>query len=385
MAGTSLGQRTWAARAVSAVVVGASAAGLVAHLWRLSDDRSRIDLHIYFAAVKEAFPGHLYDFKFLPTGLGFAYPPFAALVLKPITALSFTAVDHGWLLATVVASVAFVALALRELPAMPAVPGYRTVMVAACVWAAPIYLTARIGQINAFLALAVLVDFVAARRDRPWAGVLTGLAAALKLTPAIAVLAMVACGYRRAAGRAVASAAAVTALAFAVAWHDSWRYWTSAVFDVRRVGTLSNGFSNSLRRMLTLTHMPSILQAGVWAVLTIALLVVAYLRARRAGEQGNPLAALVIVTCCGFAIAPITWSHHLYFFVLVLPLVIGDGRQPLRIAAALGIALLLFEWHNPGQNTTLTALRGAVIPLVVLALPIDRATTRAGRVRPAQS
>src|SRR5581483_2995261 len=329
MAGTSLGQRTWAARAVSVLVVGASAAGLVAHLWRLSDDRSRIDLHIYFAAVKQAFPGHLYDFKFLPTGLGFAYPPSAALVT----------------------------LGLRELPTMPALPGYRTALVAASLWAAPIYLTARIGQINAFLALAVLVDFVAARRDRPWAGGLTGLAAALKLTPAIAVLAMVACGYRRAAARAVASGAAVTVLAFAVAWRDSWRYWTSALFDIRRVGTLSNGFSNSLRRMLTLTHLPSLLQAGVWAVLTIALLVVAYLRARRAGELGNPLAALVIVTCCGFAIAPITWSHHLYFFVLVLPLVIGGGRQPLRLAAALGVALLLFEWHNPGQNTTLTAIR----------------------------
>jgi alpha-1,2-mannosyltransferase len=385
MAGTRLGRRNWAARAVPAAVVGASAAGLVAHLWRLSDVRSRIDLHIYFSAVKQAFPGHLYDFKLHPTGLGFAYPPFAALVLKPITALSFTAVDHGWLIATVVASAAFVAVGVRELPTTPALPGYRTALVAACLWAAPIYLTARIGQINAFLALAMLIDFVAARRDRPWAGVPTGLAAALKLTPGIAVLAMIACGYRRAAGRAVAAGAAVTALAFAVAWHDSWRYWTSAVFDIRRVGTLSNGYSNSLRRMLTLTHLPSILQAAVWAGLTIALLLVAYLRARGAGERGNALAALVIVTCCGFAIAPITWSHHLYFFVLVLPLVIGDGRHPLRLVAALGVALLLFEWHNPGQNTTLTAIRGLVLPLVVLALPIDRVTKPAPRVQPAQS
>ncbi|MBV9933037.1 MAG: DUF2029 domain-containing protein [Actinobacteria bacterium] len=351
----------------------ASAVGLIAHLWRLSDDRSRIDLHIYFSAVKQAFPGHLYDFHFPPTGLGFAYPPFAALVLKPLTAVSFALVDHAWLIASVVASAAFLAVAARELPAAPALPGYRAALVAAGLWAAPIYLTARIGQINAFLALAVLIDFIAAQRDAPWAGVLTGLAAAMKLTPAIAVVAMVAAGFRRAAGRAVASAVAVTALAFAIARHDSWRYWTDAVFDTRRVGRLAHPYSNSVRRLLTMSHLPSAVQGGLWLLLAAALLVVAFVRARRAAAKGNHLAALVIVTCCGFAVSPITWSHHLYFFVLVLPLVIGDGRTRWRLAAAVGIALLLFELHNPGQNSVLTGIRAVVIPLVVVGLPIDRA------------
>jgi hypothetical protein len=114
------------------------------------------------------------------------------------------------------------------------------------------------------------------------------------------------------------------------------------------------------------------MQTLAWLAVAGALVIVAYVRARRASSLGNPFAALVIVMCLGLAITPITWSHHLYFFVVVLPLLIGDGRRPLRLAAAVGIALLLFELHNPGQNSSWTAARAVVLPLVVLALPIDR-------------
>src|SRR5207253_3001919 len=152
--------------------------------------------------------GRLYDYRYPRLGLGFAYPPFAALVLKPLTALSFAFVDHAWLIGTVASSAAFLALGARELPAVPRLRGYRTGLVAALLWTVPVFLTGRIGQINAYQALAVMIDFVAARRERPWAGLLTGVAAALKLTPAIAVVAFVACGHRRAAAQAVASAVA---------------------------------------------------------------------------------------------------------------------------------------------------------------------------------
>src|SRR5436309_8841700 len=109
-------RRTWTARAASAGVVVASGAGLVARLWGATPV-SRIDLHIYFQAVKDTFPGRLYDYRYPRLGLGFAYPPFAALVLKPLTTLSFAFVDHAWLIGTVASSAVFLALAARELPA----------------------------------------------------------------------------------------------------------------------------------------------------------------------------------------------------------------------------------------------------------------------------
>jgi alpha-1,2-mannosyltransferase len=373
---THTAKRPRTARALSIAVVAASAAGVVAHLWS-STPFNRIDLHIYFLAVQRSFPGHLYDFHFASTHYGFAYPPFAALVLKPLTAFSFTSVDHAWLVGSVAASAAFLAVAARELPVVPRVRGYRTALVAAGLWSVPVFLTARLGQINGYLTLAVMVDYVAARRDRSWAGVLTGVAAALKLTPAFAVIAFLACGYRRASVRAMASAASATALAFVVARHDSWRYRTREVFNTRRVERLDHPFNNSIRRLLTFTHLPAAVQTLLWVAVALGLIVVAYRRAQRSASVGNPFTALVIVMCCGFAVTPITWSHHLYFFLLVLPLLVGDGRDPRRLAAASGIAVLLFELHNPGQNPGFTAMRGVVLPLVVLLLPIDRVTRTA--------
>jgi alpha-1,2-mannosyltransferase len=290
------------------------------------------------------------------------------VVLKPLTALPFAVVDHLWLIGTVACSAAFLAIGVGELPSTPRLPWYRPLLVAAGLWSVPVVLTARIGQINAYLALAVLADFVAARRHWRWAGLLTGLAAAAKLTPAIAVLALLACGYRRAAGRAVATAVAATALAAAVSFHDSVQYWTGALLETERVGSFSNGFNNSLRRLLPL---PAAVQVAVWLLLVAALVWVACTRGRRAAQADNPMAALVIAMCCGYAVSPITWGHHLFFLVLAVPLLAGDGRRAGRVYAALALALLVFELHDPGQNVDRSALRVFVLPLLVATLPVE--------------
>jgi alpha-1,2-mannosyltransferase len=59
-------------------------------------------------------------------------------------------------------------------------------------------------------------------------------APAVKLTPAAFVLFFLVQRDRRAACTAAASFTAVTAVGFAVAWHDSVRYWTGAVFQAPR-------------------------------------------------------------------------------------------------------------------------------------------------------
>ena len=65
------------------------------------------------------------------------------------------------------------------------------VVVAGLLWSVPIYLTLRIGQINALIWLLVLVDVLLAPAGRR-AGYLTGIAAAIKLTPLGLVLFLVA-------------------------------------------------------------------------------------------------------------------------------------------------------------------------------------------------
>ena len=64
-------------------------------------------------------------------------------------------------------------------------------------------------------------------RRTPWPrGLLLGLGIALKLTPAVFLLYFLLRRDNRAALTALASFAGATLVGFALAWSDSWEYWT---------------------------------------------------------------------------------------------------------------------------------------------------------------
>src|SRR5439155_27012574 len=123
--------------------------------------------------------------------LGFTYPPFAALLLLPLAALPFGAA------AAVFCAVSVAALAVATywlvvpvadrhgLPRWYAL-GLALPLVS---WLEPVRETITFGQINAVLALLVLFDLLlAVPRKWPVAGAAIGVAAAIKLTPAIFIV-----------------------------------------------------------------------------------------------------------------------------------------------------------------------------------------------------
>src|SRR3954467_5487956 len=175
--------------ALWAVVI-AAAAGLVAP--RLARPPWHFfDLLVYRGAVQWWMNGEpLYSFVRGDTGYGFTYPPFAGLVLAPpalgpwrVQAVLLTAASVA---VVVVSTARFVAPVARRAGRRPAVAG--TLAVAVALLMAPVRETLSFGQINLLLVALVLADVVAIRRGWRWAGAGTGLAAAIKLTPAIFVL-----------------------------------------------------------------------------------------------------------------------------------------------------------------------------------------------------
>ena len=199
-----------------------------------------------------------------------------------------------------------------------------------------------------------------------------GLAAAVKLTPMVAVLYFAVARRSRAIVTAMATFVGATLVAWALYPSDSNSYWTDVLFDTSRVGGLDSGYNNSLRRVLTWLPFGNGVQSILWVALCVAIIAVAVWRARIAYDRGNDLGALTVVMCAGLLCSPITWSHHLYFLIPALPLLIGDGRSVGRwVAAALTLPLLL-ELQDQGQNTPLTALRVLLLLLVVVAMPLDR-------------
>ena len=347
--------------------------GFVTHqLWNQSYFQ-RLDFHIYFEAVAGWSRTHsIYDYAEVHTHLGFTYPPFAGVVLWPLAHLDAGLAEHLWMVTSLLASLAFLVLAGRALPNPPRWPWFVPAFVAVGLLATPVVLTTRIGQINSFLALLVLVDCLGARRGHRLTGVGVGLAAAVKLTPMVAVLYFAVARRSRAIVTAMATFVGATLVAWALYPSDSNSYWTDVLFDTSRVGGLDSGYNNSLRRVLTWLPFGNGVQSILWVALCVAIIAVAVWRARIAYERGNDLGALTVVMCAGLLCSPITWSHHLYFLIPALPLLIGDGRSVGRwVAAALTLPLLL-ELQDQGQNTPLTALRVLLLLLVVVAMPLDR-------------
>ncbi|MFD5035265.1 glycosyltransferase 87 family protein [Streptomyces sp. NPDC058405] len=379
---------------------------------------SMIDLMVYRAEGRTVLDGQdLYAMRATAARLPTTYPPFAALLFTPLTLPGVpelrTLATFGNLLLLVV----FVRLSLRlallgtgRLPTEAALRVTTLWVAALAVWCEPVWTTLRYGQINLLLAAAVLWDL--SRRDgHRWAGAGIGFAAAVKLTPALFAVLLLIAGLVRARGagwnpwlRQASTAAAVftgaTLAAAAALPHDSYRFWTGALFETGRVGHAEDTANQSLRGVLArLLHTGdpglwwAVAAAGV-AVAGLAVAVMAALRGERAG-------ALVACAATALLISPISWSHHWVWCVpTVLFLAVRAGA---RWAVAAGLVFFSFAlwWvpHGPGrlelaQSGAQMAL-SALYPLTAAALigyvaaQLGRAgagrSDQAGRFRPSRT
>ncbi len=210
-----------------------------------------VDLHVYIgggAAIDH--PGALYRYVYADQTpdfpLPFTYPPFAAVVFYPLHLLPFGLVAFCWQVGTMVALYGVVRLSQRLL-GVPAGSGHRIGMAwtAIGIWTEPLRSTFDYGQINVLLTLAGLW---AAYSTRWWlSGLLVGLAAGVKLTPAITGFYFV--GMRRWAAAlfsAVVFAATVAVSALIVS-NETRFYFTKLVRDTNRVGPICTTFNQSWR------------------------------------------------------------------------------------------------------------------------------------------
>ena len=107
-------------------------------------------------------------------------------------------------------------------------------MTAAGVTLEPMYHTLFLGQVNVFLMALVLADVWRAARGRP-AGIGTGLATAIKLTPAIFIALFLFTRRIRDAVTAVVTLGACILIGFLVDPGASRLYWSKLFYDTRRV------------------------------------------------------------------------------------------------------------------------------------------------------
>ncbi len=181
------------------VLLALSIAARLAWTYLVPNGANFVDLHVYVGGAGTLDePGTLYDYVYAAQTpdfpLPFTYPPFAAVVFYPLHLLPFGVLAFAWQLGIIAALYGVVRISQRLLPGSG--PGDRRVAMlwtAVGIWIEPLRSTFDYGQINVLLVLAVLC---AVYSTRWWlSGLLVGLAAGVKLTPAISGLYFV--GVRR--------------------------------------------------------------------------------------------------------------------------------------------------------------------------------------------
>ena len=324
-------------------------------------DSYRVDLDVYQRGARRWMDGqnlfvpiHLAHSHPLP----FLYPPLSAILFAPFALQPFPLASVEITALSVFALAVTVWMVLRSLRPWRSVTG-RWLMLGAVLPAAllfePVRATFGFGQINLLLMGLVSADCLA--RSRRWPrGVLVGLAAAIKLTPAAFVLFFLVRKDWRALGWTAVSFVISSGIGALLDWHDSVAYWTKIAYQTNRIniGVVAN---QSITAVLMRLGLHPGLRSAVWLVLAVMVLVVAVLAMRRAVAGGHLALALSLNGVFELLVSPISWSHHWVWCVPLVLSLAALGRRaravlPLLAAAA---AVVLFttapQWRHPVPAT----------------------------------
>ena len=273
-----------------------------------------VDLEVYRRAGSVLLTGgNFYD---LPGPLQFLYPPFAAVLAVPLALLPATLVQIGW---TAAGAVALVAILHRF-----GLTGWLLSLAsAALVYVVePVVQTLAFGQLGIFLVALIVLDLAPGPRMFPRRllpeGLLTGVASAIKLTPAIFVVYLLVVRKFRAFGVAVVTGLVVTLVSVAIQPAASYEFWTRLAHGDTGLGHSIIYYTNQsvmadIVRMFGLGPEPAI----IGLVLSCAVAAAGVWAAALWHQLGDVRLAVNICGVAGLLASPVSWLHH---FVWVVPL-----------------------------------------------------------------
>ncbi|HET9847568.1 MAG TPA: glycosyltransferase family 87 protein [Candidatus Dormibacteraeota bacterium] len=276
----------------------------------------------------------------------YIYPPVFALLIAPLALLPVDLAGAIWLLICQGCLAASLLIVIRWL--RPAAWALTAITVATLTFY-PLWIDAVQGQANLIVVFLVTGGVAGIVRGDPRFGAALGLAAALKLTPALLLVWLLLDRRFRAAAWMLGSVAAVTVAAALVRGSDSVAFFTQVVPALAR-GTAvyaNQSLSGLLGRVasanpytdpwLTLSWMSLLATAAA-----IVLVAVWYWRSR--DQQGLARAAAFVPLLP--LLSSVTWPHHL---VILLPVIwfaaiaIAERGWPVAQTVMLATLLILFS------------------------------------------
>ncbi|HEX6758231.1 MAG TPA: glycosyltransferase 87 family protein [Propionibacteriaceae bacterium] len=287
---------------------------------------STIDLQVYIYAVKDMLAGKDIFATTTPDwDLYFIYPPIAAILMTPLAFGPYVVWQVVWTGGLVWAQ-------QSVLKRCGAPRGWKLGLLGIAVLLAvePIRTTLGYGQVNTILMALVVADLLPDRpehRRRIPQGILIGLAAAIKLTPALFVIFMFLIGKRRAAFTAIISFAVFTGIGAILLFRETVVFFSGlSGGDTRTASPLYAGNQSLLGVFFRLgdssrtTTLLGLAVAGVLAVL--GCLVAAHWW--RSDEKVFAVAIVGLTTCLA---SPLSWTHH-YVWILPMAMAVLSSGVP---------------------------------------------------------
>ncbi|WP_290057094.1 glycosyltransferase 87 family protein, partial [Amycolatopsis solani] len=322
-------------------------------------------------AVRAGTPLYEPGVSHLPTiGGTFKYTPFAAGLFVPLTAVPKLLLPLLALLVNLFSLLAVIWISLGSLGC--ARDAGRLAATAALTALSlplqPVLMNFTVGQVNLLLLLLVLADLTG--RNRWWTGAGVGLAAAIKLTPAIFVVYLLLTRRFKAAAVAVATFAATVLAGFAALPRDSAAFWAANLADPSRITGDSDATApenqsirGALARILDIPDVPP----QIWIPAAALVALPAFWIAYRAHRNGRELLAVSTIGALMVLVTPWTWTHYWVWFIPFFAMAACTAHKARHwwpAAALTATYLLLFPWQvGTGRNN---------IPLVgLVVLPED--------------
>lgn len=372
------------------------------------------DLSSYYTAgvlVRAGQAAHLYDVAPADTILGdatagpwretgdrlgigrqhyYIYPPFFALLAAPLSLISFDAARWLWLLFDLALLALFVRLYLvwrRHDGTYPDLLERALIAVTLGLEFLPLIWALAIGQTSLLILATLTASILLLKNGRDaGSGLLLGVAAAIKLTPALLIVYFAWRGRPRAAlWGAATSVVCCLAAAVALGPGVSLRFFT-AVVPQMSAGTsyfLNQSLTGFLDRLMGGGDVRQVALEGSAAVKWIAFVVslvlvgvTAFGFGRRAGRPEGlqldlELSAVILLT---LILSPISWTHHYILAVIPVYTVVAaasrSGIRSLTLASAAGLAFLLIarkpHWELFGEGVRRLALSAAMYGALIL-------------------
>ncbi|MEU7903866.1 glycosyltransferase 87 family protein [Actinoplanes sp. NPDC049118] len=173
-----------------------------------------------------------------------------------------------------------------------------------------------------------------------WAGLGTGIATALTVTPAFFIAYLAVTRQWRAAFTAAGAASVAALAALMITPRETAAWFGEVLWRIDRAGPVDAVGNQSLAGVLARIYESATTPVLLWLSFSLLLVAVGFIRARAAHADGDEIAAFTLVGLTAAIVGPVTDTHELVW-VLPAMLILVDAAARRRVTA--GRAL-------PGRN-----------------------------------